>query len=68
MTGFGHGTRARDLAHEFERYVRPLCVVQPAPLDYPNIMPCVKDIERAHIGVGEELLQCIALSIVSFNH
>ena len=33
VTGFGHGTRARDLAYEFERYVS-LTIYCYAPVAY----------------------------------
>ena len=35
VTGFGHGTRARDLAYEFERYVSPLPSLRP-PIPIPT--------------------------------
>lgn len=31
VTGFGHGTRARDLAYEFERYVPTADGPRPRP-------------------------------------
>ena len=39
VTGFGHGTRARELAYEFERYVPS---VDTPPYRYPTSDPCTR--------------------------
>lgn len=39
VTGFGHGTRARELAYEFERYVP---FVDTPPYRCPTNDPCTR--------------------------
>ena len=39
VTGFGHGTRARDLAYECERYVDSILQLQPFASTYTCTTP-----------------------------